>query len=63
VSNMLARVFLWLYFKTARKEEEKMLVRLYAIEIIEAGYPEDKVPAGLRQRVHEYLVMIGYYEE
>ncbi len=40
-----------------------MLVRLYAIEIMETGYSEEKVPAGLKQRVHDYLVMVGYYEE
>jgi hypothetical protein len=60
---MLARVFMWLFAKLSGKEARAMLVRLYAIEIIEAGYPEENVPAGLRQRVHDYLVMVGYYEE
>ena len=40
-----------------------MLVRLYAAEIIENGLPEEKVPAGLKQRVHAYLVLVGFYEE
>lgn len=60
---MIARALVWLYTKIAGKEAKAMLVRLYAIEIMETGYSEEKVPAGLKQRVHDYLVMVGYYEE
>lgn len=40
-----------------------MLVRLYAGEIILGNIDEDKVPAKLRPRVHQYLVDMGYYDD
>lgn len=40
-----------------------MLVRLYAGEIILGNIGEDKVPAKLRPRVHQYLVDMGYYDD
>lgn len=60
---MIARALAWLLLKTAGKEERKMLVRLYAGEIILGNIGEDKVPAKLRPRVHQYLVDMGYYDD
>ncbi len=40
-----------------------MLVRLYAGEIILGKISEETVPAGLKDRVHEYLVEMGFYDE
>lgn len=40
-----------------------MLVRLYASEIIAEKITEDRVPAKLRDRVHQYLADLGYYDE
>lgn len=60
---MLARVFLWLYATTAGKEVDVMLVRLYAGEIIAERITEDSVPSKLKERVHTYLVDMGYFDE
>lgn len=60
---MLARVFLWLYATTAGKEVNVMLVRLYAGEIIAERITEDSVPSKLKDRVHTYLVDMGYFDE
>lgn len=40
-----------------------MLVRLYASEIIAEKLTEEKVPSKLKERVHQYLVDVGYFEE
>lgn len=39
-----------------------MLVRLYACEIMADKIAEDAVPKGLKTRVHQYLIDVGYYE-
>lgn len=60
---MLARAFLWLALLNAGDEVRDMLVRLYAGEIIAETLTEDRVPAKLRERVHQYLEDLGYYDE
>lgn len=42
------------------KEELKMLVRLYASEIILEKITIDDVPAKLREKVREYLIALGW---
>lgn len=39
-----------------------MLVRLYAGEIILGKYQLENVPKGLYDRVHDYLVDMGYLD-
>lgn len=60
---MIARFVIWFYSKIAGKEGTEMLVRLYAGEIIAEKITLDNVPSKLKDRVHQYLTDMGYYEE
>lgn len=60
---MIARALAWLLLLSSGKEVRAMLVRLYAGEIILGNITEDRVPAKLKARVHDYLVQMGYYDE
>lgn len=59
---MIARAFLRLAALFSGKEVRAVLVRLYAGEIIAEKITENDVPAGLQERVHQYLVDMGYYD-
>lgn len=60
---MIARALAWLILTFSGKEVRTMLVRLYAGEIIMGKIGEEKVPAKLKARVHQYLVDMGYFDE
>lgn len=59
---MRTAVFLFLARIIFGKEVEKMLVRLYAGEIILEKITLDDVPRGLHDRVKTYLVDMGYID-
>ena len=60
---MIARIVVFVLIHVCGKAVRKMLVRLYAGEIILGKIGEETVPAGLKDRVHEYLVEMGFYDE
>ncbi len=60
---MISRFFMMLAYLFTKKENKVMLVRLYAAEIIEGKITEEQVPKGLKARVHQYLVDMGYFEK
>lgn len=57
---MLKRLLFWLILSAAGKEAVRMLVRLYAGEIIDEKITLDKVPSKLRPEVEAYLRDFGY---
>ena len=61
--NNMTRALLFLFTLVGGKGVKSMLIRLYASEIISEKISEDSVPATLKERVHQYLVDLGYYAE
>lgn len=59
---MRSFVFIFFVRMFAGKEVLKMLVRLYAGEVILDKITVDDVPRGLRDRVTAYLVEMGYID-
>ena len=59
---MWSAVFIFLIRIFFGKEVSEMLVRLYAGEVILEKITIDDVPRGLRDRVSEYLVDMGYID-
>ncbi len=59
---MWTTVFIFLARIIFGKEGFEMLVRLYAGEIILGKFQLENVPKGLYDRVHDYLVDMGYLD-